>query len=295
MDCVCAKIVVYIVCLSDSANRTIMIRKEKDWGDTMGTTRREVIRKILSEQPFVSLHELSGRFPGLSSMTLRRDIEYFEKQGECIKVRGGARSMKFFTTSTEDSYHLRLHTNSAAKEEIARHAAKMVQPGCSIFLDSGTTVMKLAAMLRDERLTVTTAGPNVAMELLKKNKPIVNIVGGMINRDNISISGTQAIQYMEDINIDIAFLTPSGLSLENGFTCGNYSECEFKQFMIRKAHMVVLLIDASKFGKSLPYTFARMGEIDTVITNHELPPDIMAQAEEQGTQIVVARAGDWTD
>ena len=64
---------------------------------------------MLSEQPFVSLKELSARFPELSSMTLRRDIEYFESQGECIKVRGGARSMKFITTSLEESFNLRLH------------------------------------------------------------------------------------------------------------------------------------------------------------------------------------------
>ena len=56
-------------------------------------------------------------------MTLRRDIEYFESQGECIKVRGGARSMKFITTSLEESFNLRLHANSAAKEAIAAPTA----------------------------------------------------------------------------------------------------------------------------------------------------------------------------
>ena len=93
----------------------------------MGNTRREIIQNMLSEQPFVSLKELSARFPELSSMTLRRDIEYFESQGECIKVRGGARSMKFITTSLEESFNLRLHANSAAKEAIAARAAEMIE------------------------------------------------------------------------------------------------------------------------------------------------------------------------
>ncbi|MCQ2431196.1 MAG: DeoR/GlpR family DNA-binding transcription regulator [Clostridia bacterium] len=255
----------------------------------MSNTRREIIREMLSEKPFISLKELGDRFPALSSMTLRRDIEYFEKQGECIKVRGGARSMKFITTSMEESFNLRLHANSAAKECIARQAAAMIEPGRSIFLDSGTTVLKLVSILEDERLTITTSGPNVAMELLKKNMPIVNIVGGMINRDNISVSGTQAMRYMEDINIDIAFLTPSGLTSETGFTCGNYSECEFKQQIIKKARMVVLLMDNSKIDKSLPYTFARMGDIDAVITNREFPPEIMKLAKDTGTKIIIAK------
>ena len=224
-------------------------------------------------------------------MTLRRDIEYFEAQGECIKVRGGARSMKFITTSLEDSFNLRLHANSAAKAAIAARAAEMIEPGRSIFLDSGTTILKLVNAIHDERLTITTSGPNVALELLKKNMPIVNIVGGMINRDNISVSGTQAIRYMEDINIDIAFLTPSGLTAENGFTCGNYSECEFKQLIIKKARRVVLLMDSSKIDKSLPYTFANIGDVDAVITNRDLPPALSAEAQEKGTEIIIARTG----
>lgn len=255
----------------------------------MGNNRREIIRGMLSEQPFISLKELSERFPTLSSMTLRRDIEYFEEQGECIKVRGGARSMKFITTSLEESFNLRLHANSAAKEAIAQRAAAMIEPGRSIFLDSGTTVLRLVNVIRDERLTITTSGPNVALELLKKNMPIVNIVGGMINRDNISVSGTQAMHFMDDINIDIAFLTPSGLTLEDGFTCGNYSEGEFKKLIVAKARKVVLLMDSSKIDKSLPYTFTRMGEIDAVITNRELPPEISRLAKEMNTDVIIAR------
>ena len=257
----------------------------------MGNSRREIIREMLLEKPFVSLQELTERFPALSSMTLRRDIEYFEEQGECIKVRGGARSMKFITTSLEESFNLRLHANSAAKDNIARKAVTLIEPGRSIFLDSGTTVLRLVNVIGDERLTITTSGPNVALELLKKNMPIVNIVGGMINRDNISVSGTQAIRYMEDINIDIAFLTPSGLTVENGFTCGNYSECEFKRLIIEKARKVVLLMDSSKIDKSLPYTFAGIGDVDAVITNRELPPAITEQAKLSGTEIIIAKPG----
>ena len=199
--------------------------------------------------------------------------------------------MKFITTSLEESFNLRLHANSAAKEAIAARAAEMIEPGRSIFLDSGTTVLKLVNAINDERLTITTSGPNVALELLKKNMPIVNIVGGMINRDNISVSGTQAIRYMEDINIDIAFLTPSGLTVENGFTCGNYSEGEFKQLIIKKARRVVLLMDSSKIDKSLPYTFADIGDVDAIITNRDLPPALAALAKEKGTEIIIAKAG----
>ncbi len=254
----------------------------------MNTDRRNAVRGLLASKPFVSLHELEIMFPNVSSMTLRRDIEYFENQGEAIKVRGGARSMKFITTSMEDTFSLRLSENPDAKEKVALAAIDLIETGRSLFLDSGTTMLKLASLLPDERLTVTTTGPNIAMELIKKNQPIVNIVGGMLNRDNISVSGNQALRQIGDINIDIAFIVPSGISAQNGLTSGNYSECELKKLVVQKARKVVILMDSSKLDKILPYTFADISDVNTIITDKALPDDMTVQAEKSGCEILLA-------
>ena len=253
----------------------------------MNSSRRAVIKEMLTEKPFISLRELEESFPDVSSMTLRRDIEYFEKQGDAIKVRGGARSMKFITTSMEDSFHQRLGENNPAKERIARRAIEFIDTGHSLFLDSGTTILKLASLLPDERHNITTTGPNIALELIKKTQPIVNLVGGMINRDNISISGNKALKFLADINIDVAFICPSGLSLKDGFTSGNYPECELKRMIVEKARKVVVLMDKSKLGRTLPYTFCQIDKVHTIITDDYLPEEITVAAEAAGVEIIV--------
>jgi len=254
----------------------------------MNSERREIIKELLQNKPFISLHELEVRFPNISSMTLRRDIEHFEGLGEAIKVRGGARSMKFITTSMEDSFNLRMSENMQAKEKVAYKALEMIETGRSLFLDSGTTMLKLASLLPDDRLTVTTTGPNIAIELIKKSQPIVNIVGGMLNRDNISVSGNQALRFLGDINIDVAFIVPSGMSAYNGLTSGNYIECELKKMVVEKARKVVVLMDASKLDKTLPYTFCGIGDIDIIISDRELPADITKLAIEKDVQIIIS-------
>ena len=98
----------------------------------MNTERRNAVRNLLASKPFVSLRELEQMFPNVSSMTLRRDIEYFESQGEAIKVRGGARSMKFITTSMEDTFNLRLSENPDAKEKVALAAIELIETGRSL-------------------------------------------------------------------------------------------------------------------------------------------------------------------
>ena len=250
--------------------------------------RLDAIRDILQSMPFVSLSELEKRFPSVTSMTLRRDIDKLEARGDLIKVRGGARSMKFLTSSAEDNFGKRLYEATGEKSKIAEIAAKQIVEGSSVFIDSGTTALRLAAEMPDMRVTVTTTGPHVAIELAKKQHVIVNLVGGMINRENLSVSGMQAMKFIDGINIDVAFVVPSGFSEECGFSCGNYSECELKKYVVSKARRVVMLMNSGKIGKNLPYTFCKPEDISIFITDSALPDDVKKLMENAGAQIILS-------
>lgn len=254
----------------------------------MTEERRERIRILLSEKPFVSLAELSEMFPDVSDMTLRRDIEYFERMGAAIKVRGGARSVKFIGDITEDKISVRMNSKVNEKMRIAKAASAYMEAGRSIFIDSGSTTAKLARFPHDEKMTFTTADPAIALELCRTGGHTVNIVGGRLDRDNFSVSGMYAMHFISDLNIDIAFLSPSGMSLDGSFTCGNYSECELKKTVAEKARLVVMLMDVSKTDKILPFTFCRMSDVDILICDGLLPGQTVKAAEKAGTKIILA-------
>ena len=253
----------------------------------MKTARRQIISDLIQSRPFISLKELEEKFPDVTSMTLRRDIEYFEKQGELIKVRGGARSMKFINTTSDDGYAEREKENYASKLAIANKALTFIEKGRSYFLDSGTTVMRLAEIIPDEHMTFTTPGPNIALELAKKNHPIINLVGGIVNRESISVTGNMAIDFLADINIDIAFMTPSGYSQYNGFSCGNYAESELKSYVVKKARTVIMMMDTSQLDKNLPYTFCRLSDIDILITDKTIPASLLDTSAYPDLRVVV--------
>lgn len=248
--------------------------------------RREQIRALLQTKPFISIKELEELFPDVSGMTLRRDIEYFEREHEAIKVRGGARSMRFITTQTDGTIASRKQENIHSKDSIAQRAAALLETGRSIFLDSGSTLQHITQYVPNERFTFTTTDPTLALELCKIGLPLVNLVGGRLDHDNQTITGLQATHFLTDINIDIAFLSPSGLSARSGFTVGNYSECELKRIVVEKARLVVMLMDSSKIDKSLPYTFASFSDIDLLITNAPLPIELTQVAAEQKVTVI---------
>ncbi len=251
----------------------------------MSFNRREKILELLREQDTILLKDLEKRFPDVSSMTLRRDLEFFEKIGEAVRIRGGARHIKSLGVQ-EDLYALRAVKNPAAKEHIAEIATGYVETGRSIYLDSGSTGMSFARALPDLNLSIVTGAPNVAMEVSKRYKPSVTMIGGVINRNTLSVSGTQSMQFIANLNFDIAFLVASAFSADGGFTCGNSDECELKRAIASKARRTIVMVDSSKFGKTMPYTFATLEDVDILITDVLPEKSILELAEKFGTAVV---------
>jgi len=251
----------------------------------MNFMRRERIAELLKERGSISLKELSSIFADVSEMTLRRDLLWAEEQGIAVRIRGGAKYQPG-VQNREPSYDVRAIENRMAKEKIARLAIPYIKYGGSIFLDSGTTTMALAKLLPDMNLSLLTSGPNIALEASKKNIPDITLTGGSLNRSNLSLSGHVALNSVDGINIDTAFITPSGYTADAGLTCGNYNEGEMKRLIISKARTVIMLIDNSKIGKMLPFTFAHLEDADIVITDMRPPEELMEKAAASGVTVV---------
>ena len=249
----------------------------------MFKARRDALRELILSKPFVSFEEMSEMFPDVSEMTLRRDVEYFENEGVAIKVRGGCRSIVRLSSDSDDIVNL------PAKKLIAEAAVPFLETGRSIFIDSGSTMRTLCGYIPDKRYSFTTTDPRVALELCRNANASVNIVGGRLEGVNHTVTGLQASRFLSDINIDIAFLTPTGFDEDNGFTVASFNECELKRIVAEKARCVVMLMDSSKFGRSLPYTFCTVEGADVIITDAEPDAAVKRKMLLSGVQLICAR------
>ena len=248
--------------------------------------RQQEIRKIINENGEIKLAELEQMFPSLSSMTLRRDLEKLELLGEVVRIHGGAKSIAYLSRLKEELYSERAIENVAEKTLIAKKAHKIVEQNLVIYLDSGTTVTNLAGLLGEDKLFVITAAPNIALECAKNPNISVFMTGGQLNRDNLSLSGINAVSFLDNVNIDIAFMAASGFSFKTSFTCGNYEECRLKKRVIEKAGKVVMLMDSSKYGKTLPFTFADLENVDILIGDDKLDIKFLKEMKKHKIEVL---------
>ena len=248
----------------------------------MNYQRINEIKNLIEKEGRISLDELVERFPLVSSMTLRRDLLFLENRGEVIRVRGGAISVKELSKVTEEGLYFRNSVNVDKKKCISEKTLRYIEPGHSVFIDSGSTTLYFVKELPDIYYNIVTNGINIALELSRKTMPNVTLLGGTVSRNNIATSGSFSTDMLSHINIETAFLAATAFSEDRGFTCGSQSESEIKSYVLKNAKRRIMLLDSTKLGKIMPYTFAAFGDIDVLISDSEFPQELRDKARTLG-------------
>jgi len=242
----------------------------------MNSVRREKVRAFVEKNGVVTLEQLSVLLPDVSLMTLHRDLNFLQDQGFLQKVRGGAKYVG--DGANEPAFAAREIVNKQQKMKLAEKAAGFLGGVNSIFIDAGTTMMAFVKTLPDSPFHILSTSPNIALELAKKQFPSIELCGGSLNKSNLTLSGEPAVLMLSRVNIDTAFLAPAGFNKNTGFTCGRESEARIKSLVIEKARRTVVMMDTSKLERLLPYTFAKLHDIDYLVTElspGQLPPELI--------------------
>ncbi len=232
------------------------------------------IAELLDKRGKLSLRQLEEFFPGVSQMTLRRDLLQLEQDGKIIRVRGGAMSVREVEKTSGGPYTKKTTMHTDEKIVIAQKAAGLIDEGSSLFIDGGSTALYLAKEMPDKFCNVFTNGIAVATELAKKQKVVVNLLGGQLIKENLSTASSFSSLYFTDTNFELAIISTAAFTLENGFSCSSQAEAELLRVICKKAKSLYMMLDSSKIGKIKPYTFARAEDINVMITDNDFPEDL---------------------
>lgn len=233
----------------------------------LSAERREAVKRKVSVEKRVLIHDLCNEFK-TSPVTIRKDLDYLEKEGVLTRVHGGGILNQSVMNDLSISENEKIHLKE--KERIARYAESLISEGDVIILDSGFTAVHIARRLKIRSgITVITSGLNVANEIVDSDNELI-LAGGVFNKKTFGLSGGFAENIIENSVVDKLFLGVDGVDCKKGLTAYNYEEAKLNRLMIKAATETILIADSSKFGKKTMGFIGYINEVDKIITDKGL-------------------------
>ena len=249
--------------------------------------RRALILSELERHGSVRVRELVSVL-GVSDMTVRRDLDVLQSEGQLFKVHGGATRHAERSTD-EPGFGAKSGRQRLEKEAIAVRAAALVEPGSAVAISAGTTTYAMARHLAEvPGLTVVTNSVRVA-DLLHANGRsdwTVLLTGGLRTPSD-ALVGPLAITALRSLHTDMVFMGTHGMDSATGFTTPNLMESETNRALVACARCLVVVADSAKWGVTGLSSFASLPDADVLVTDSRLPADAQAELAEQVGELLV--------
>jgi len=249
--------------------------------------RRRLIVEQVERAGRATVEELAARFK-ISPVTIRADLEALARNAAIVRSHGGALPAPAHAVDTPLSIKETRH--HAQKRLIGQAAARLVEDGQTIILDSGSTTIEIARALRQRKwseLTVITNGLHIALELGAVSAIRVMMLGGLLRASSQSLVGSGAEQMLAQLSADRLFLGVDGIDPEIGVTTPDPQEATLNALMIRVSREVVGVFDSSKFGQRSLSVIAPLSGLHKVISDTAAAPEYVEALESAGVGVTL--------
>jgi len=248
--------------------------------------RREEILSIIHTHGKVRVTELSEKF-GISDVSIRKDLEILELQGQLSRVHGGAVGINKLYVNMDLTE--RSKTNSAAKKKLAKIAATLIDDNDTIMMNAGTTLSYVLRELQGKRnITIVTNSISNATDASLLSSFNVILLGGEFDSKYQFTYGEDAIIQLCNYHANKCLLSVDGISSESGLTLYYSNEAALARKMIECSDMLIVTADGTKLGKN---TFAKITdaiEADILVTSKDDNKAEKEKLEKLGVKIYEA-------
>jgi DeoR family fructose operon transcriptional repressor len=250
--------------------------------------RRERIQEYLAIHKIVRMDELYEMLD-TSEATVRRDLEWLERDGILERTHGGAILSQRMTLEPE--YVQRASTNPEEKRLIGELAAALIENEDIVFINSGSTTAQVIRHIRsDAGITVFT---NNLIGILETGDARIEqyLIGGEFQRHSNSVAGRFAIDNLRQVYANKAILGVDGISLIHGCTVPSNAEAEIMKLMIERTKGGVFIVaDHTKWGVVSNFQIATIDQVDKLITDAQIDPSTLESLAAHSVEIQIASA-----
>ena len=228
-------------------------------------SRQYDILEQISQHGEQSVSELAVHF-AVSEMTIRRDLDEMVLRGAILRTHGGGAPVG--RVAFDFQFMGRATDQIQEKNQIAECAARLVQPGMTVLLDSGTTTLAIARALRGiPQLKIITTSLPIASELQYVPELDLMLLGGQLRRESPDLIGPLTRVGLAQIQASIAFLGADGIDKSGTVYAPSLDVAELLRLMITASDAVWVVADHQKLGRTSTARVAALSTLTGMITD----------------------------
>lgn len=248
----------------------------------LGAKRQRELLNYIRAYGAGSVAEMS-KLLGVSTSTVRRDLNELQERGLIERVHGGAAHV---SDDVEPLRPLREISFADEKRRIGQAAAAHVADHSTVLILGGTTTEAMLPFLGSVRgLTVLTNSLPVVNRLSQYSEIAIIVLGGVLRREEMSLLGHLTIAGLDEFGIDQVFSGAFGIDPEIGVTGTNLSETQTDRSLASSARELVMLADHSKLAQRGPARLVPATAVTTLITDDSADPDILDRFRAVGVTV----------
>jgi len=246
---------------------------------TTTTERKDLIIDLLSDLPGSSVTDLAERLQ-VSVVTIRHDLAALEEAGLLVRGHGGA------IPAFHPAILQRMRTAREAKRAIAKAAAAHIVDGDTVMIAAGTTTALIPRYLRGKRQVHIVTNNTLLLPYVRTNPQLlVTLVGGSFRPVEESLTGPLTMEAVERFRVHKAFIGVDGADPRQGLFANSVESGDFVRQMAAHAGETLVLADAAKFQTPGFVRILPFSQIDYLITDDALPPEVARSLAKQHVKV----------
>ncbi|HWR86746.1 MAG TPA: DeoR/GlpR family DNA-binding transcription regulator [Rhodoglobus sp.] len=249
----------------------------------LGPKRQRELLNYIRAYGVGSVNELA-RHLGVSTSTVRRDLNELRDRGLLERVRGGAEVVS--GDDVEPIRPLREVAFADEKRRIGAAAASHIADHSTVLILGGTTTEAMLPFLAGKRgLTVLTNSLMVVNRLSQYPDLDLVVLGGLLRRSEMSLLGHLTIAGLDEFGIDQVFSGAFGIDPDMGVTGTNLSETQTDRSLASSAPQLIMLADHSKFSQRGPARLVPISAVSRLVTDAEADPAVLDRFRAVGVDV----------
>ncbi len=258
--------------------------------------REKDIMALLRVSGKVSVSEAMALLD-VSESTVRRLFNKLEADGLAVRTYRGISINTVSGARESYSFERNELYRSSEKMQIGEAAEALIVEGDTLYLDSGTTVLKLCAAIA-HRCAIGTGGEKYAkvtvftnslanLNLLKDHMNVC-LIGGEYRPHRQDFCGYLTDEIIKKLHFTKCFVGADGFSVGNGLTASDFDTARINQLVVAGSDKRILLADTSKAGKASVIHYALIESVDTLVTNKWLDNEIKTELLQRNINVIEA-------